>query len=281
MMKKIFLIYIILLSFGCRHTDNKTVNIYYFKSLMTTPIQVNCKTIFGYYGLRKININNKGVFLSLQKIISSLKIAKEQKDIDVRYKIVCSKDTLCLDIFGKIIHNGIRMNDSPETLDYVKNLIKKYKNKSLKRKGEFEIPETIDVNNNVKLLQIKENFGSKICNIKYLTELDKNLNNATNENIKNFLLTFDKSCSSNVEYSEYSNELLFKVLFHYPKKTIQIIDNNAEIKTNLIVNQLNSPVNDLINIDSLIVKLKKQNNKLALKFIKELKKAKSKSVSIK
>jgi hypothetical protein len=132
----------ILLLFGCNDSNNENViRLYYFKSIMTTPIQVNCNTIYGYYGIRKIEIDEDEEFLSLKKVISSLKVSEFQDDIDVRYKVIYLKDTLCLDTFGGVIYNGTKMNDSPETLEYLKDLIRKYKHKAIKREDEFEIPD--------------------------------------------------------------------------------------------------------------------------------------------
>ncbi len=50
------------------------------------------------------------------------------------------------------------------------------------------------------------------CNIDYLVSLKKTIDNASYDTIKDFLFTFDDSCSNNVEYSQFSNELLFEVL---------------------------------------------------------------------
>lgn len=142
-MKKILLIDILLLLFlGCDKKGNDNIiSLYYFKSLTTTPIQVSCNTIFGYYGLRKIEIVNIEESTILHELIGSLNNAKVQEDIDVRYKLTYLKDSLCLDVFGGVVYNGNRMADSPETLFFLKKLIEKYKHKALKKEGEFEFPE--------------------------------------------------------------------------------------------------------------------------------------------
>ncbi len=50
------------------------------------------------------------------------------------------------------------------------------------------------------------------CNIETLKKIDQNLNSLTESGIIEFLGTFSDMCDNNVEFSEWSNELLFKVI---------------------------------------------------------------------
>jgi hypothetical protein len=47
------------------------------------------------------------------------------------------------------------------------------------------------------------------CNVEILKETSIKLGRLSKQQMKNFLLTFEDSCEINVEYSEWSNELLF------------------------------------------------------------------------
>lgn len=52
----------------------------------------------------------------------------------------------------------------------------------------------------------------KKCDIVTLTKISKNIDQLNLEIVKEFVCSFDSSCNSNIEYSEWSNELLFQVM---------------------------------------------------------------------
>jgi len=52
------------------------------------------------------------------------------------------------------------------------------------------------------------------CDTDKLIELSENLDNLNYETVKNFICTFDLTCKNNIEFSEWSNELLFKLIEH-------------------------------------------------------------------
>jgi hypothetical protein len=96
----------------------------------------------------------------------------------------------------------------------------------------------------------------KKCDIVFLGLIDRNIENLKKEEIEDFLLTFHASCSINVEYSEFSNELLFKILDKYTLTILTILESTGKkFKTDIILNELSSPVNDSFNIEELISKV--------------------------
>ena len=52
--------------------------------------------------------------------------------------------------------------------------------------------------------------------------------------MKEFLHTFNKNCSDNVEYSEWSYESLFQCLEHYPETFIQVLTSEEVFDTTYI-----------------------------------------------
>ena len=52
----------------------------------------------------------------------------------------------------------------------------------------------------------------KKCDIEKLLDLSENINNLDFEIVKGFICTFDSTCINNIEFSEWSNELLFKLI---------------------------------------------------------------------
>ncbi|MBQ4819032.1 hypothetical protein [Aquimarina sp. MMG016] len=123
-----------------------------------------------------------------------------------------------------------------------------------------------EINKDLKKTEVaKDNSGTKhiiardssyFCNTNYVKVLQKNIGNANKKDIKNFLLTFDESCSSNAEYGEYSNEVLFAILDKNPKSVIDIISkNDVGINVETICEKLESPINDLIDLKKLTQKI--------------------------
>jgi hypothetical protein len=124
-------------------------------------------------------------------------------------------------------------------------------------------------------------FGQDIkrCDIAVLGQIDRNIENLKEKEIKDFLLTFDTSCNNNVEYSEFSNELLFKILDKHTLTILTVLESKEKnLKTDKILYELSSPINDSFNIDELISKIEKVkiNEELKGQVIAKLKEAKGK-----
>ncbi len=62
------------------------------------------------------------------------------------------------------------------------------------------------------------------CDINKISEVKKNLGNLNEEIVKDFLLTFDKTCKNNIEYSEFSRETLYELLNQNPLILIETMD---------------------------------------------------------
>jgi len=93
------------------------------------------------------------------------------------------------------------------------------------------------------------------CDIEILKEVEKDLKNLTSDQLVNFLSTFDESCNNNVEFAEWSNELLFQVVAKYPKQTIEIAKISKDINFKAILTELESPVNDMLEPQQLKEKI--------------------------
>lgn len=119
------------------------------------------------------------------------------------------------------------------------------------------------------------------CNIDALIPIVKALKKKqlTDKQILLFLKSFDKLCNTNVEYSEFSNELLFGVLKWYPNKVITILEANKEsIDINYIVEELKSPIHDEIDVKGTYTKVLNTNinNEFKSKILYSLDTAKTK-----
>ncbi len=82
--------------------------------------------------------------------------------------------------------------------------------------------------------------------------------------LSEFMCTFDNSCKNNVEYSEFSNETLFAVLEKAPNLFFQVMT-TGQIDNEIILKEIENPINDLINLQAVYDKTKLATAKTELK----------------
>lgn len=117
----------------------------------------------------------------------------------------------------------------------------------------------------------------KKCDIDVVRKTEENLSSLSDDLLKTFLCGFDKKCYTNVEYSEYSNGTLYKVISKYPKRLLQAIDsmhaNGNDV--DVIYSEISSPLLDY-DYDSLIEAFQKLegSSEIKKKVVAALKKAK-------
>lgn len=131
----------------------------------------------------------------------------------------------------------------------------------------------IEENSNAK--KTKQQLSDSLkCNIVIVRKIDDKIDELTSSEIKMFLCTFSKECSRNVEYTEYSNEVLFKVLERYPSQFMECINLNSSIEFEYILSELSNPLFD-INGKKLITKIQQVEGLSIIKskIIESLKKA--------
>lgn len=98
----------------------------------------------------------------------------------------------------------------------------------------------------------------KKCDGAVVLFTENNVERLTERELRDFLLTFGKECQNNVEYSEFSNEVLFLLLGKQTElilKTIEKEENRIELEE--VLRELSSPVSDMIEIKSIISKVEK------------------------
>ncbi len=116
------------------------------------------------------------------------------------------------------------------------------------------------------------------CN-KTLKQVEAKTGKLSANEIGIFFKAFNPSCLKSVEFSEWSNELLFSVLGKQSHDFIEVLEKQDEVLTNTILSKLESPVNDSIDINSMYISAKsaKTTSKMKQKIINALKVAGSKS----
>jgi|WetSurMetagenome_2_1015567.scaffolds.fasta_scaffold449815_1 hypothetical protein len=77
-----------------------------------------------------------------------------------------------------------------------------------------------------------------------MLETANRLGHLTAEQISLFVMAFDTSCRNNAEFSEWSNELLFKVVQTQPQVFLKVLSTTDGFHRGLILRELKRPVNE-------------------------------------
>jgi len=171
------------------------------------------------------------------------------------------------DVYSKSIKLGdidnglIRSNYSPWEIGLAVNK-REYKGKIVKDSIILQVENEDRVFNRYKdSFELAKSKDSNIrCNSEVLLNVAENIDSLDKNIIKDFLMTFSKDCENNAEFSQWSNELLFKVLLNYPKSIILILETDkSDLEKNIILQMLRNPNNDLIDIGQIMTEIEKVN----------------------
>lgn len=113
------------------------------------------------------------------------------------------------------------------------------------------------------------------CNIQNVLEVKLNLDSLTPEILQNFFCTFDDSCKNNVEFSQFSNGMLFEVMNKSPQLLLEVLENQSDLTKQSVYEELESPIDDRYMPIDLIKKIDSETP-TALAVIDALKIAQSK-----
>lgn len=109
----------------------------------------------------------------------------------------------------------------------------------------------------VSLLSITHLFAqtTKKCDSDILVRTSEKMGFLNKEEVKSFLMTFGAECKNNVEFSQWSNELLFLLIDAQTEMTLKILEKeNKKIEMNVIFEDISSPIHDIRNIPKIIEK---------------------------
>ncbi len=115
--------------------------------------------------------------------------------------------------------------------------------------SQIETPK-IEIEN--KTEEISPTETNQKCDISKVASLKKELPNASKEAIQAFLSTISVDCKNNAEFSQFSNAVLFAVLYSKPMDVISTIEKEDIIDKNEIYKMLENPINDAIDLKDLV-----------------------------
>lgn len=81
------------------------------------------------------------------------------------------------------------------------------------------------------------------CDIQKVKAVDDHLDSLTYQIVSDFICTFDSTCKTNIEYSEWSNEILFKVLDKSPGIFFQVIT-MEKVDNKQLLKEIENPIID-------------------------------------
>ncbi|MBI5914935.1 MAG: hypothetical protein HY842_06125 [Bacteroidetes bacterium] len=92
------------------------------------------------------------------------------------------------------------------------------------------------------------------CDIDKVKIVIDHLDSLTFQIVDDFLCTFDSSCNTNLEYSEWSNETLFKVLDKAPAIFFQVIA-KRQVDNKILFTEIENPVHDGFDLQEIYDKI--------------------------
>lgn len=79
------------------------------------------------------------------------------------------------------------------------------------------------------------------------TQLSVSQRSLTEQKLRKFFETFDASCGANVEYSEFSNSVLFEVAAAQPELLLKMLEQAPDQRAQ-VLKEFTHPVSDGVNI---------------------------------
>ena len=86
--------------------------------------------------------------------------------------------------------------------------------------------------------------GYNKCDIEKVKTVHENIDNLTYEMVENFLLTFDSSCETNIEFSQWSNEMLYKLFEKDPDLTLKVLEQSNLNNIETLLDEIKNPIKE-------------------------------------
>lgn len=100
-------------------------------------------------------------------------------------------------------------------------------------------------------------YSTPKCGIEVLKNISSKMDSLSENDFHMFFGSFSPKCSNNVEFSEWSNELLFEALLKHPVLFINILPQQDKSFINKALEVLESPIHDGIDVSSTYAAVKK------------------------
>jgi hypothetical protein len=103
------------------------------------------------------------------------------------------------------------------------------------------------------------------CNIKVVLATERSMDDMDLSKVNKFLYSFCDSCRSNIEYSQYSNRVLFELLENHAELVLNSLKENDELDVDKILQEISMPVSDATDLRKLKMIIQKIEDKNDIK----------------
>ncbi|MBK7626009.1 MAG: hypothetical protein IPJ16_02205 [Bacteroidales bacterium] len=93
------------------------------------------------------------------------------------------------------------------------------------------------------------------CWASNFVQIAQDITNVSETDLSRFFLCCCKKCSNNVEFSEFSGGVIYRLLIEHTEFTLEILSNTKNLEMNYIDFIIQNPVDDGIDVDSAINKV--------------------------
>lgn len=127
--------------------------------------------------------------------------------------------------------------------------------------------DSSNTNSDFKREKIQFPLRCEKCNGEYVKELKMDLKRGADIDTNTvilFLCTIDSNCRNNVEFSQFSNAVLFLLLEKEPNIALEILS-EYEFQLGYILEMLSQPIHDGINLEAIRSKLLEINTNTELR----------------
>ena len=114
--------------------------------------------------------------------------------------------------------------------------------------------EVMEIESKTQVVENKKMIPEGRCDINTILRTKRRIQSLTDDDVYSFLFTFSEDCKNNVEFGEFSNEILFQVLLKYA----DIISNHLKrdsIYQDIILSELANPVMEMQSVDEIIERI--------------------------
>lgn len=138
----------------------------------------------------------------------------------------------------------------------------------------------IETDTHISVFQRDSSYVEFWCSSDILLKTDESIENLDLVTVAEFLSAFDRDCKNNVEFSQWSNELLFDVIARKPDMVIGLLSKNTSLDKDLIISTLEDPIHDGIDLMETIRSVKRSTfkNPIQTEIIEALELALSSSI---
>jgi hypothetical protein len=123
------------------------------------------------------------------------------------------------------------------------------------------------------LLKASADGPCKKCDIEKVKQTETHLDSLTAELVTSFLCTFDSICINNAEYSEWSNETLFKLMERAPQIFIDVVSKGTTNQKTILDNIENPVIETQLQRIYDGIKITKGSRTVKVKYLAALEKA--------